>query len=292
MQIENIAAHAASRQGPRKDQSIGRMLLDMGKLTQDDTAKVLAYQSEQGLRFGEAACRLGLVTESDIRTVLASQFGYQYAQPGQSRLDPALVAALEPFGEQAEMLRALRGQLMAAWFRDQSRTLAVVPVDAGAPAAALAGNLAIVFAQQGQRTVLVDANMRMPRQHELFHVGARTGLSDVLAGRSDDGHLLPVAPFDNLSLLCAGPQPPNPHELLGRPSFGALNHELSHRHDIVLYDAPPLSSGADAYAVANRARGVLLVVGRSTTRKAALREVRSQMLRSGVEIVGAILADA
>ena len=292
MHIENIAAHTAARQSPRKDQSIGRMLLDMGKITQDDTAKVLAFQSEQGLRFGEAACRLGLVTESDVRAVLAGQFGYQYAQPGQSRLDPSLVAALEPFGEQAEMLRTLRGQLMAAWFRDECRTLAVVPVDAGAPAAAVAGNLAIVFAQQGQRTVLVDANMREPRQHELFHVTARTGLSDILAGRSDDGHLLPVAPFDNLALLCAGPQPPNPHELLGKPSFGALNHELAHRYDIVVYDVPPLSSGADAYAVAQRARGVLLVVGRSTTRKSELRELRSRMLRSGVEIVGAVLADS
>ena len=124
------------------------------------------------------------------------------------------------------------------------------------------------------------------------HESARTGLSDILAGRSDDGHLLPVAPFDNLALLCAGPQPPNPHELLGKPSFGALNHELAHRYDIVVYDVPPLSSGADAYAVAQRARGVLLVVGRSTTRKSELRELRSRMLRSGVEIVGAVLADS
>lgn len=289
MMIENIA-QAASRSATMKDSSIGRLLLDMGKITPADTARVLALQAKKGLRFGEAARELGLVSEADIQVVLASQFDYQYVQANQAAMDPALVAAMNPFGQEAEMLRALRGQLTARWFSSH-RTLAVVAIDAKASACVVAANLAVVFAQQGKRTLLVDANMRKPRQQKLFHANARTGLSDALAGRVADLRLTQVPPFDKLSLLCAGTPPPNPLELLGRPTFTALNEGFARAFDIVLYDAPAFSESADAYAVAARARGVLLVVSKSHTRQAQLQEVRSQLLSGGVEIVGSILVD-
>jgi chain length determinant protein tyrosine kinase EpsG len=289
MMIEN-GAHAAAQSAAMKDSSIGRVLLDMGKITPGDAARVLALQAQKGMRFGEAARQLGLVSEADIELVLASQFDYQYVQASQTAMDPALVVAMNPFGEEAEMLRALRGQLTVRWFSGH-RTLAVVGVDAKASASVVAANLALVFAQQGQRTLLVDANMRKPRQQDLFRVGAKTGLSDALAGRVSDLRLVPVPPFDKLSLLCAGTPPPNPLELLGRPTFGALNEGFARAFDVVLYDAPAFSASADAYAIAARARGVLLVVSKRHTRQAELKEVRSQLLRGGVEIVGSIMVD-
>ncbi len=289
MMIENIA-QAAARSAATKDSSIGRMLLDMGKITPADAARVLALQANKGVRFGEAARELGLVSQADIELVLASQFDYQYVQASQAAMDPALVAAMDPFGQEAEMLRALRGQLTVRWFAAQ-RTLAVVAIDAKASACVVAANLAVVFAQQGQRTLLVDANMRQPRQQDLFRMSARSGLSDALAGRVADLRLAPVPPFDKLSLLCAGTPPPNPLELLGRPTFGALNEGFARAFNVVLYTAPAFSASADAYAVAARAGGVLLVISRNHTRQAHLREVRSQLVRGGVEIVGSILVD-
>ncbi|WP_426191527.1 polysaccharide biosynthesis tyrosine autokinase [Massilia sp. DWR3-1-1] len=291
MSIDTPAAQPAKANGAAKDLSIGRMLLDMGKITPEGADRVLALQSEQGLRFGEAAQQLGLASAGDVAQVLASQFDYPYVQASQSGFDPALVAALDPFGAQAEMLRALRGQLTVRWFAGKHKALAVVAVDASAAASALAANLAIVFAQQGQRTVLVDANMRAPRQQGLFNLPAGTGLSDALAGRAPQDGITPVAPFDKLSLLGAGPQPPNPLELLARTSFGELNETLARDFDVVLYDAPAFSSSADAYAIAARTRGVLLVVSRSVSRQADIREIRAQLLRAGIEVVGAVLVD-
>lgn len=291
MMIYTAESQAAMANGASKDGNIGGMLLDMGKITPEGAARVVALQSEQGLRFGEAAQQLGLASASDIAQVLASQFDYQYVQANQTGFDPALVAALEPFGAEAEMLRALRGQLTVRWFTGAHKALAVVAVDAKASAAVVAANLAIVFAQQGQRTVLVDANMRTPRQQALFSLQTKTGLSDALAGRAPQDGITPVAPFDTLSLLCAGPPPPNPHELLGRASFGVLNDALSRDFDVVLYDAPAFSSSADAYAIAARARGVLLVVSKSFSRQSQISEIRAQLLRAGIEIVGAILVD-
>jgi protein-tyrosine kinase len=289
MKIENIA-QATARSAAIKDVSMGRMLMDMGKITPADAARVLALQAQKGLRFGEVARELGLVSEADIQMVLASQFDYQYVPASQPAMDPALVAAMDPFGDEAEMLRALRGQLTVRWFAAH-RTLAVLAVDARAASSVVAANLAVVFAQQGQRTLLVDANMRQPRQQNLFNVTARSGLSDALAGRVSDLRLVAVPPFDKLSLLCAGTPPPNPLELLARPTFGALNDGFARAFNVVLYDAPAFDASADAYAIAARAGGVLLVISKSHTRQAQLQEARSQLQRGGVEIVGAILVD-
>ncbi|MBB3222343.1 polysaccharide biosynthesis tyrosine autokinase [Pseudoduganella umbonata] len=290
MKIENVPALNGGENVTRNDSTMGRMLLDMGKITPADAGRVLALQAEKGLRFGEAAQQLGLVTEAEVQMVLASQFNYQYVQSEQSELDPGLVAAFDPFGAEAESLRALRSQL-TGWLSGKTKSLAVVAVDDKASSHLVTANLAIVFAQQGQRTLLVDANLRTPRQHEVFGVQGKSGLSTALAGRTQSATLLGVKPFDKLSLLCAGAQPPNPQELLGMPSFAALSEGFSRDFDVVLYDAPSLTSAADAYAVAARAGGVLLVIRRSVARQADIREIRSQLLRRGVEIVGSVLVD-
>jgi protein-tyrosine kinase len=294
MKIENVPAlNASESQGHGmglNDSSMGRMLLDLGKITPTDASRVLALQAEKGLRFGEAAQQLGLVSEADVQSVLASQFNYQYVQTDQTSFDAGLVAALDPFGAEAESLRDLRGQL-TGWLGDGNKSLAVVAVDDKASSHLVAANLAIVFAQQGQRTLLVDGNMRAPRQHEMFGVQAKAGFSNALAGRTQGATLLGIKPFDKLSLLCAGSQPPNPQELLGMPTFAALSEGFAREFDVVLYDAPAFSSASDAYAIAARAGGVLLVIGKSSSLQADIREIRSQLLRRGVEIVGAILVD-
>lgn len=290
MKLENVPAMNALVQPQRNDATMGQILIDAGKITRADADRVLALQAAKGLRFGEAAQQLGLVSEADVRLVLASQFNYQYVPSNQSGVDPALVAAVDPFSAEAESLRALRGQL-TSWLTGNQKALAVLAVDEKASSHLVVANLAVVFAQQGQRTLLVDANMRASRQQQIFGVQAQAGLSDALAGRTHGANLVRVKPFDKLSLLCAGAQPPNPHELLGMPSFTALNDGFTRDFDVVLYDAPAFSSTSDAYAVAERARGVLLVISRSFARQAAIREIRSQLLRRGVEIVGSVLVD-
>lgn len=291
MKFENVPANFVGQPADASESSMGHMLVESGKLTPGDAERVAALQAQKGLRFGEAAVTLGLVTDADIREVLASQFNYQYVRSTQSNLDTRLVAAFDPFGEEAESLRALRSQLAADWLSETNKTLAIIAVDDTVGADVMAANLAIVFAQQGQRTVLVDANMRTPRQHGLFHVSAKTGLSDALAGRTKSPEVIGVAGFNTLALLGAGPQPPNPQELLAQPSFKALNESFVRDFDVVLYDAPAFSSNADAYAVATLARGVLLVIRKGKTRQADLREVRAQLLRRGVQIVGSIIID-
>ena len=270
---------------------IGVMLINAGKLTPEGGEQVLRMQKALGIRFGEAAMRLGLISEADVQQVLARQFAYPYLLKSESALSPKLVAAFEPFSAQVESLRAIRSQLMLRWFAHGRRALAIVGADAQDGASIFASNLAEVFSQLGEQTLLVDANLRGPRQQEVFALKPGRGLSDVLAGRADLDVIARVGALLNLSVMPSGTMPPNPQELLSREGFRNLNAQLENRYDIVLYDVPPFASGVDAMAVASRAGGVLLVARKNHTRMAAVSHMADQLGDAGAELVGSVVVD-
>jgi chain length determinant protein tyrosine kinase EpsG len=261
------------------EMSMGALLLDSGKLNPEDAERVLRMQKETGIRFGEAAVRLGLVSEEDIQQVLARQFSYPYLQKGQAGLSPKLIAAYEPFSPQVESLRAIRSQLMLRWFARGRRALAIVGVDHDDGAALFAANLAIVFSQLGEQTLLVDANLRAPRQQEAFAIKPRAGLSDLLAGRADLDVIARVPAFVDLSVMPA------------REGFRNLNTQLESRYDIVLYDVPPFQAGVDAVAVASRAGGALLVTRKNYTRISHIGRTAEQLVDAGCEILGSVVME-
>lgn len=276
---------------PVRDSSIGGLLLESGKITPENAERVLRMQKELGVRFGEAALRLGLITEADIQQVLARQFDYPYLQRGETKFSEGLIAAFQPFGPQVETLRAIRSQLMLRWFARGRKALVIASLNPDDGAAMFAANLAVVFSQLGEQTLLVDANLRTPTQHETFALSERQGLSDLLAGRAGTDAITRIDSFVALSVLGAGTKPPNPQELLSRSGFGELNATLVGRHDVVLYDVAAFSSGADVMAVAARAGGVLLVARKNHTSLDEIAAFSDQLERSGVEIVGSVLND-
>jgi protein-tyrosine kinase len=282
---------ALAGEQPAAASRIGALLLEDGKLTPGDAERVLRLQKELGLRFGEAALRLGLITDDDIAQVLARQFAYPYLHKGQAGLSPQLLAAYEPFSPQVESLRAVRSQLMLRWFARGHRALAIVGAGEGDGASLFAANLAVVFSQLGEQTLLVDANLRAPRQQDVFGIKPRQGLSDLLAGRVDLDVIARVPAFVDLSLMLAGTLPPNPQELLSRVGFHNLNTQLESRYDVVLYDVPPLAAADDALAVAARAGGVLLVTRKHHTRIASAGKMAAQLAEAGVEVVGSVVME-
>lgn len=282
-EVADLAIHA------RRDSSIGRILLELGKLTPQDAERVLHMQQELGLRFGEAALRMGLITESDIQQVLARQFDYPYLEAGQGGFPPELVAAYQPFCAQVETLRAIRSQLMLRWFAAGHKTLAIASVNPGDGCSIFAANLAVVFSQLGEQTLLVDANLRTPRQHQIFNLQSHLGLADILGARAGLETLQKINAFLNLSILPSGTPVPNPQEMLGRSTLGSVNTIFSSRFDVVLYDVPAFSTGADALAVAARAGGVILVARRNVTRSADLAQFALQLRNSGADVLGSIL---
>ena len=278
------SVHALSKQT-----NIGRLLLEMGKLTPEQAEKVLLTQKEMGMRFGEAAEYLGFITQDDIQKVLARQFDYPYLQKTEAAFPEELVAAYRPFTPQVEMLRAIRSQLMLRWFTKDRRALAIVSVDADPGVSIFSANLAIVFSQLGEQTLLVDANLREPRQQKLFGLANNLGLSDILAGRADQVEIAKITSFVDLSVLAAGTQPPNPQELLSRETFTLFNAQLEQNYDVILYDTSAFKTASDALIIASRVGGVLVVVQQEKSRVADVNLLCEQFARNGVEVVGVVM---
>ena len=274
-----------------KDSSIGRLLVDLGKVSKADIERIIKVQNEKGMRFGDAALNLGLITQSDIDQVLSMQFNYPYLQAGKGKYSAELVAGYAPFTPQVESLRTLRSQIMKLWFSEGNKTLAVVSVNEGEGASNLTANLAILLSQLGQRTLLVDANLRSPQQHKLFQLAEKRGLSDIVAGRNDLNLISNVEAFPNLSILGAGTLPPNPQELLNRATFVEFMNQALSKYDLILFDTSPAAVSADSQAIVAICGGALLVSKLNQTRLSDLAEVKAQISVTGARIVGAVIND-
>jgi chain length determinant protein tyrosine kinase EpsG len=269
--------------------TIGKLLLAAGKLKSKDVDRVLKLQQEQRLRFGEAALKLGLVTEADIQKALSHQFEYPYISAAGAGRSAELTAATNPYSEEAEALRTVRSELLLRWFRDGRKTLAFGCTGTDEGASYLAANLAVLFAQMGRKVLLIDANMRQPRQHEIFNLGIGMGLSEILADRMPSLQVHTVKPFNTLSVLTAGSPPPNPTELLARPAFGALLSGLETSYDIILLDTPPSQISSDFQQVAALAGGMLIATRRNVGRLDLLAELREKIIATDAQVVGAVV---
>jgi len=273
------------------DRSIGAILVDDGKLRVEDAEKVLLLQKEQGLRFGEAALKLGLVSDADLRYALSKQHDFSYLAPGQNHLAQELVAAYEPFGRPVEELRILRTQLLLRWFSAEAgrKMVAIVSPGSGEGRSYLAANLAIIFSQLGEHTLLIDADLRAPRQHRFFNLSDRSGLSSILSGRGDYSAITPVSALPGLSVLTAGAAPPNPQELLRRPTFSNLLREAQARFDIVILDTPAGTAYADAQMIAAHAGGAVVLARKDHTRLREIRDMTNGFGHAGVKIIGTVI---
>jgi len=271
------------------ERSIGRILLDAGLITAEGAEKALRMHRDEGIRFGEACVRLGLVTQADIQEALSNQFDYPYLRSGTGNLSAELVAAYAPFSRQVEALRALRTQLLLRWFSQERKVLSVISPSRGDGRSFVTANLAIVFSQLGERTLLVDADLRAPRQHRMFNLENRTGLSVVLGGRGGEADVSRVEHFANLSVLTAGPQPPNPVELISRTEFQTFLDAMAQRFDVILIDTSAASSGADAQTVSMRVGGAMLLVRDGRTRVKDAQSLSRSVSDANAEIVGCVV---
>jgi receptor protein-tyrosine kinase len=280
---------------PRANRSIGAILMDSGALTPEDAERILLLQKEQGLRFGEAAVKLGLLTEADIQYALSRQFSYAYLRTvgDKKPLSEELIAAYQPFSARVEELRAIRSQLMLRWFdkTEQRQVLTIVGTERGEGRSHLAANLAVVFSQLGERTLLIDADMRLPRQHELFLLQNKVGLSTVLSGRSRDEAIIRITDLAGLYVLPAGPIPPNPLELLSRLNFDEFLIHVRATFDVVIIDTPALAVGEDAAMIAVRTGAALAVARTAQTRVNAFNDMVQGLMNAGVSVVGSVLND-
>lgn len=275
----------------RTDRCIGALLVEEGKLTPREVERVLERQRKELTRFGEAAVRLGLISEDDVRYALAKQFDMPHFTPASEGPSRELVAAFAPFHPRTEEIRALRTQLLIRWYNPDNgrKSLVIASPEGGEGRSYIAANLAIVFSQLGARTLLVDADLRNPRQHLIFALPEGQGLSTILSGRSEHKATFPVPGMSRLSVLPAGPLPPNPQELLSRPAFASFMKDLQAVYDVILIDTPPARRYADVQSVTYRAGDALVVTRKDHTSVATTQKVIRELAATGARVVGTVV---
>jgi capsular exopolysaccharide synthesis family protein len=202
-----------------------------------------------------------------------------------------LAVVVEPRSPQAEAYRALLAGVKFASVDRSLRSLLVTSAGAEDDKAAVAANLAAIFAQSGSRVVLVDCDSRRPAQHALFGLSNERGLSTLALEGEDEPTLLPTG-VDNLRLLPAGPLPTGAADVLGLPRVQAALQRLAESVDLLVYDAPPVLFVADTATLARRVDGVVVVfrAGRSSRGQAS--RAQALLTKAGANVLGAVLTNA
>ena len=291
------------------DQEISDALVLLYKLPDEAIGSIREAKRALGLGFHEAALHTGLVTEREldeadelVRRQTSGKGIIEEAlrrRPATrelvlwegERLKPGkeITLAHDPYSERSEAIRSLRTELlMRTNGRRGAGIFALLSACAGEGRSQLTAELAIAFAQLGSRTLLVDADLRRPRQHQLFGADNMIGLAQALVDGTPP-RLYGVDGVPQMALLTSGALPPNPLELLSGGRFERIVADWRRTYEFVVIDTPPVSQFSDGLAVASVA-GHVVVLGRTnSTSFNVLSELRRKLDTTNAWIVGAVM---
>ncbi|CAN5887298.1 polysaccharide biosynthesis tyrosine autokinase [soil metagenome] len=189
----------------------------------------------------------------------------------------------------SEAFKSIRTNLLFSSADDGLRSLVITSAGPGEGKSCVASNIAMALAQAGQRVLLIDADMRRPRVHEIFGGTQEPGLSNVLAGNAKTSEAIRKSATAGLWLLPAGHIPPNPAELLGSRRYVEFMASLNAHFDWVILDTPPVMVVADSSIVANQSSGVVFVVRADHTSKHSIRAAGEQLEAANAHMLGSVL---
>ncbi|MGE0315571.1 MAG: chain length determinant protein EpsF [Lautropia sp.] len=215
--------------------------------------------------------------------------------PRTSRVGQEVVAAFDASHPMLDDIRVLRSQVKARWInRGQAcRALAVLSQDPSTGKTFTAVNLAVTFAQIGARTLLVDADLRGGRIHQMFGIENNVGLSTLLSlETSPSDSITVVKGMESLAVLPSGPVSHNPSDLLERDNFPYVLDVFRNGFDVVILDTPPASEGPDAALIASIARGYVLVAREHQTLYRSVEKLTRKLEPMGAALIGSVLVKA
>lgn len=188
-----------------------------------------------------------------------------------------------------ESYRTLRTSLLLSHAVERPRSLLFTSATRHESKTATAVNTAIIFAQMGLRTVLVDADLRRPRCHKVLSLEKDFGLTAVLTGHVTLAAVARATPTERFSFISSGSLPPNPAELLGSAKMREIVEDLTRDYESIVLDSPPVMPVTDAVLVAGVVDGVVIVVDSQRTAKQLIREVRTKLINFDAKILGVVL---
>jgi capsular exopolysaccharide synthesis family protein len=250
----------------------------------------LAELSDKSFRNPEEIRRrLGLPLVGHIPFITADADAERKRAAGEPCIDPMLCTFFRPKSLEAEAYRAVRTALFFATQGIGHRVIQVTSPNKSDGKSLMIANLAIMVAQSGKRVLLIDADLRRPRQHKIFAVAAGAGLGKLLSGDATASEAVVPTSVPNLSVLPCGLVPPNPSELLTAPRFKEVLAAFREEYDYVLVDTPPLLAVTDPCVVASRVDGLFLTI--RLTRKGRPDAERAREILAGlnVKVLGVVV---
>lgn len=201
----------------------------------------------------------------------------------------SLVSMNNPKSMIAEQYRTIRTNIEFASIDCEIKTIVITSAEPGDGKSTTAANLAIVFAQQGKRVLLIDSDLRKPTAHYTFKVDNKVGLTNVLTKQYAFSEAITVTEDSKLYLLPSGPIPPNPSEMLGSEGMKNLLEEAKEQFDVILLETPPILAVTDAQVLSNLAEGAIFVVNSGKTEVDKAKKAKEQLVNTKVKLLGAVL---
>jgi len=200
-----------------------------------------------------------------------------------------LITAKKPKSPISEQYRTIRTNIQFSMVDKQLKTLVCTSSIPEEGKTTTISNLAMTLAQQGQKILLVDADLRKPTIHQLMELKNKNGLTNLLTKKvTPDSAVLKPSKKLNLYILPSGPIPPNPSELLGSKKMKDLVSTLSEEYDLILFDTPPVLAVADAQILSGLCDGVVLVIRSHRTEKKNLVKAKELLDRTKCNLLGTI----
>ena len=200
---------------------------------------------------------------------------------------PRLIALTEPNSATTEAYQGLCTNLRFAMLETTLKTVAITSASDGEGKSTVTANLGILFAQSGQRVLLVDGNLRHPFLHTLFAMENQVGWGNLLNGQVTNLQAI-ICPttMENLFLLPSGIKSPNPVQLLSMNNLALFMEDVKDDFDVILFDSPSLTTGTEAQFLAAKTDGTLVVVKENVTKKERLRQAYTQLTQARAHIIG------
>ncbi len=286
-------------------------LIAAGRLSPEGAVRIDEAMRTMGLGFADAAIHLGLITPEELAEATRAarqlppkspdgivegalhRMSFNRSLPvkymGMVKAGPSLIMVRDPDNTYSEQIRALRTELLLLNGASRSgNSIAILSPCRREGRTQLCAELAIAFSQLGQRTLLVDADLRRPRVHSLFESDNHVGLGQALASGSVP-QLLGVEKLPHLSVLIAGPGVPNPLELLTNGHFQRQMSDWRKKYSMIIIDTPPITEFADGLAIASCAEQVVIVGRSGSTPHPNMKEMLRRMGGTQSRIVGAVI---
>jgi capsular exopolysaccharide synthesis family protein len=203
----------------------------------------------------------------------------------------SLITKQNPKSPISEQFRTIRTNIEFASVDDKIRSILVTSSGPSEGKSSVTANLAIVFAQQGKKVLLIDADLRKPTTHYTFKMDNRIGLSTVLMGEQLLEEAAQETEVPNLNLLTCGPIPPNPSELLGTNSMKRLLEKAEELYDMVIIDTPPVLAVTDAQILATISDGSIIVARSEQTEYDSILKAKDMIEPAQAKFLGIVLND-